>query len=165
MDDEGLKKYLHSAAKHGYADKVNERRWAKEDNRSTTIRHADGPWSLDDNFFGGEPYGGREVVFFEGRPVWMMVYYGTVASTIGNVGGVYGWLQEALAEPDRELPVRGPRSFEKGQMRYEATWDGGIRGFSGTEKIFERGEEIYAASFVGGIVDARAETPASGGPE
>lgn len=37
---------------------------------------------MNDNFFGGEPYGGREVVFYEEKPVWMMVYYGWVAEGI-----------------------------------------------------------------------------------
>jgi hypothetical protein len=160
MDDQELKRYLWNAAKHGYADKEKERQWAKEADHSTTIRHTDGQWSMDDNFFGGEPYGGREVVFFDGKPVWMMVYYGSVAPAIANVRAVYSYLQDALANPDADLPVRGPRAFEQGSLRYEATWNGGINAFTGREAIFDGGREIYAASFVGGVVDARSEAPA-----
>lgn len=162
MNEQGLRQYLLKVAKHGYADKENERKWAKQPDSSTTIRHADGPWSMDDNFFGGEPYGGREVVFFEGRPAWMMVYYGIVAPSVANVREVYSCLQDALADPDEELPVRGPRTFEQGSMRYEASWDGELGGFSGRERIFDGSQEIYTVSFVGGLVDVRGEI-ASGG--
>ena len=163
MNDQDLKRYLLSAAKHGYSDKQRELQWAKQPDRSTAIRHADGPGCLDDNFFGGEPYGGREVVFFEGKPTWMMVYYGAVDPSIANVRAVYSCLQDGLGNPDEDLPVRGPRAFKEGPMRYEASWDGDLRGFSGRERIFEGSQEIYAASFVGGVVDARAEMPAGGG--
>ena len=135
MNEHDLKHYLLKVAKRGYADKENERKWAKQPDFSTTIRHTDGPWSMDDNFFGGEPYGGREV---------------------------YPCLQDALADPDEELPVRGPRTFEQGSMRYEASWDGELGGFSGRERIFDGSQEIYTVSFVGGLVDVRGEI-ASGG--
>ena len=160
MNEQDVTHYLLRAAKHGYADKASERerKWTKLPDCSTTIRHADGAWSMDDNFFGGEPYGGREVVFFEGKPVWMMVYYGAVASAVSDVRRVYSCLQDALAQPAEELPVRGPRDFEQGPLRYEASWDGTIRGFSGRERIFDGQDEIYAASFVGGIVDARSDS-------
>ncbi|MBI2765528.1 MAG: hypothetical protein HYX53_06400 [Chloroflexi bacterium] len=157
IDENGVRRYLLKAAKHGYADRASERRWAKQPDHSTTIRHADGRWSLDDNFFGGEPYGGREVVFFDGKPTWMMVYYGAVDASVPNAGVVYSCLQDALAGPDPEMPIRGPRLFEQGTMRYEASWDGSLARFSGRERIFDRGQEIYAASFAGGTVDARRD--------
>ena len=157
MDERGVREYLLKAAKHGYADKAGEREWAKQPDKSTTIRHADGRWSLDDNFFGGEPYGGREVVFFDGKPTWMMVYYGAVDPSVSDVRGVYSCLQDALSNPDDGLPVRGPRTFEQGSMHYEASWDGTLARFSGRERILDAGREIYAASFLGGSVDARGE--------
>jgi hypothetical protein len=50
----------------------------KEADGSTTIEYRSGEFSFHDNFFGGEPYGGREVVSWKGHPVWMLVYYGRV---------------------------------------------------------------------------------------
>lgn len=35
-----------------------------EDDKSTTMTFEDGDWRYYDNYFGGEPYGGREVVYF-----------------------------------------------------------------------------------------------------
>lgn len=72
---EELRKFLIAANKAGYVT-GNERQWTKEKNRSTTIKFKLGKWSMDDNFFGGEPYGGRAVVFYNGKPFWIMVYYG-----------------------------------------------------------------------------------------
>ena len=50
----------------------------KESDGSRTIVFADSDWSMNDNFYGGEPYGGRQVVFYKAQPVWMCVYYGWV---------------------------------------------------------------------------------------
>jgi hypothetical protein len=157
MNDQELRRYLLAAAKHGYADKANERTWTKQPDHSTTIQHAESPWSLHDNFFGGEPYGGREVVFYEDKPAWMMVYYGAVSPSVADVRGVYSCLQDALAQPDDQMPVRGPRSLEQGSRRYVATWEGNLGGFRGSERILEGNDEIYSATFVGGWVDARGE--------
>ena len=157
MNEQGIRQYLLAEAKHGYADKASEREWLKQADHSTTIRHADGQWSLDDNFFGGEPYGGREVVFSESKPTWMMVYYGAVNPSVADVKGVYSCLQDALANPDEAMPIRGPRAFEQGAMRYEADWDGSLARFSGSERILHGGEEIYTAWFASGSVDARGE--------
>jgi hypothetical protein len=157
MIEDDLRRYLLKVATQGYADKEKEREWTKEPDGSTTIGHADGQWSMHDNFFGGEPYGGREVVRFEGKPAWMMVYYGAVDPAVAEVRAVYSFLQDAMARPDETTPVRGPRAFEAGSMSYEASWDGDICRFVGTERILDGGREIYGASFAGGLVDVRKE--------
>ena len=161
MECEALKRYLLTVATQGYADKDKEREWAKEADGSTTIRHISGSWTMHDNFFGGEPYGGREVVCFEGKPAWMMVYYGAVDPAVPDVRRVYSYLQDAMAHPDESMPLRGPRVFEAGSMRYEAAWDGDVPRFSGTERILESGREIYSAWFAGGLVDVRGEQSAT----
>src|ERR1700704_1873861 len=76
VDLEGLARFLIAANKAGYAS-----------TETTVTDHADGShriiyetegWRLDDNFFRGEPYGGREVISYDGRVEWMMLYYGWV---------------------------------------------------------------------------------------
>jgi hypothetical protein len=156
MNAQPLHEYLLKVAADGYAAN-QENRWTKEHDGSTTIVHHDGPWSMNDNFFGGEPYGGREVVFHEGTPVWIMVYYGTVARGVAEVGGIYSFLQRALSQTDHDCPLRGPTLLEDGAMRYENTWDGTIQKYAGREAIFVNGEEVYSARYVGGLVDVRGE--------
>jgi hypothetical protein len=157
VNQEALREYLLTIARDGYADTEKQREWKKLPDRSTTIAHQSGQWRMDDNFFGGEPYGGREVVFFEDRPVWMMVYFGEVATSESNVGAVYACLQKALSEPDEVTPVRGPREIQLDSMKYETTWEGDILRFKGVERISRDGEEIYTASYAGGLVDRRGE--------
>ena len=83
MDETALLKFLLDASRRGYAaGSVAVKK--READHSMTIELEQGPWKFHDNYFGGEPYGGREVVFFEGRPVWMAVYYGHVDDA--NVG-------------------------------------------------------------------------------
>lgn len=157
MNKESLHEYLLKVAAEGYANKEKEKIWIKEADGSTTIHHEDGSWRMHDNFFGGEPYGGREVIFYDGKPVWIMVYYGEVAQTVTDIGGVYSFLQDMLAKPDPETPLRGPKEFESKGMKYLASWNGDILKFSGREKILNNNETVYTASFMGGLVDQREE--------
>lgn len=70
-----LQQFLLEANKSGYAGgKVKQ--WIKEKDGSTTILFEKNEWKSHDNFFGGEPYGGRTIVFYKDKPFWMMVYYG-----------------------------------------------------------------------------------------
>lgn len=157
MNQKQLREYLKIVAANGYGNKESESEWEPNPDGSTTIKHKKGNWSMNDNFFGGEPYGGREVVFFQEKPVWIMVYYGEVASKVEDVGNVYSLLQEALLNPDPKTPVRGPKVFEKNGMKYEAEWNGNILQFKGNERILQHNEEVYAAQFIGGLVDKRKE--------
>jgi hypothetical protein len=77
MDQAALLRFLTEASRRGYAAGSSTVQ-TREADHSTTIVIKQGDWSFHDNYFGGEPYGGREVVFFQERPVWMAVYYGHV---------------------------------------------------------------------------------------
>jgi hypothetical protein len=63
-----LTRFLFEAKDHGYAD-IQRARPTTERDHSLTIGYESGDWRLHDNFFGGEPYGGRAVVFVKGRPL------------------------------------------------------------------------------------------------
>ena len=96
MNKEALRQFLLEANKAGYANASGSKSWVKEKDKSTTIEFQSGDFRMHDNFFGGEPYGGREVVFFQNAPVWMMVYYGWVDAAYENFKEVYPFLQKAL---------------------------------------------------------------------
>lgn len=153
----GICAFIIEANQHGYAagDQIAK---VKEADHSTTIAYENGDWKYHDNYFGGEPYGGREVVFYQGKPVWMMVYYGQVNQ--GNdLKKVYAFLQEALRAIPEDNPFRGPRSHisENKELEYVNNWTGNASSFSGTEKIFLNEDQIYEASYLGGLVDQRGE--------
>lgn len=146
-----LKKFIFDASRATYAS-GDESIKVKQPDGSTTIEFVEGDWVFHDNYFGGEPYGGREVVFYQGKPVWMMVYYGFVHIEIGNAE-VYGVLMEALRNTTSETPYRGPKAFEKANWRYENNLEGEVENFHGTEKIYHDGKCVYEASYIGGLVD------------
>ena len=153
MDFDTLRRFLIEANRAGYAS-GEARQWINEADRSTSIVYQSGAWKMHDNFFGGEPYGGRLVVFYEDRPVWMMVYYGW--SEAEDIGPIYGFLREALKEMPERNPYRGPEKFVDGKMTYTNQWHGHIGWFTGEETISFDGKEVYRGTYAGGLVDQRA---------
>ncbi len=127
----------------------------KEKNNSRTITFSDADWSMEDNFFGGEPYGGQQVVFYNGLPAWVCVYYGRVHETIINPDRIYDFLREALQHPPEHRPFRGPDSYKKDNLEYKNEFDGETENYSGKEVILENGKQIYWAKYLGGLVDQR----------
>ncbi len=154
MNTEALRRFLVDSNKAGYAG-GDERKWTKEPDASTTISFESGSWRLHDNFFGGEPYGGRTVVFHEGKPVWMMVYYGWVVEGM-EANPVYGVLRNALMQMPEAHPFRGPIKYDEGKFAYANSWNGDVARFLGEEQITYGDRLIYKANYIGGVVDRRS---------
>ena len=153
MEEAALLRFLMDASRRGYAAGLAAAK-TREADHSMTIVLEQGEWKFHDNYFGGEPYGGREVVFLAGRPVWMAVYYGHVDGA--EVDSVYSFLQRALRDAPPEFPVRGPEAFTDGSFIYRNVHEGCVTSFSGRETIHESGQLIYTAHYAGGLVDRRA---------
>ena len=105
-----LRQFLIDSNKAGYAG-GQEKKWIKEVDGSTTIPFQKGEWRSHDNFFGGEPYGGRLVVFYKNKPVWIMVYYGLILNGI-IVNPIYAMLRNALKNMPDDAPFRGPKELK-----------------------------------------------------
>ena len=153
MDTEALLGFLMTASRRGYAAGRSAVKMREADH-STTIVLEQGDWKFHDNYFGGEPYGGREVVFLQGQPIWMAVYYGEVDGA--NVDGVYSFLQRALREAPAGFPVRGPEIFTEDRFSYRNVHEGDVASFRGYETISEDGRQVYSAHYAGGLVDRRS---------
>lgn len=149
-----LCKFLVKAKKATYAS-GEESPKIKEKDQSTTLVFEDGDRKYHDNYFGGEPYGGREVVFFQGNPVYMMTYYGRVNEKVADFGEVYKTLQQALLLIPESKPYRGPKEYMQGSYIYSNSFVGEVDNFFGEEIIRHNGEEIYKAKYMGGLVDQR----------
>lgn len=155
MNKHALRQFLQKANKEGYGSGKTDH-WMKEKDGSTTIPFESGDFRMRDNFFGGEPYGGNEVVFFKNEAVWMMVYYGKVIPGEDFVK-LYKFLQKVLLNAPDEMPVRGPKFLEDGKFKYSNKWEGDIEEFSGKEAITKNGKLVYNATYVGGLVDQQKE--------
>lgn len=153
MNLQALKQFLIDCNAAGYAG-GDDKKWLPEPDGSTTIPYVQGPWRSSDNFFGGEPYGGRVIVFYHDKPYWMMVYYGWVAEDV-QTNPVYAVLRNALMAMPDDYPYRGPNTYTDGEYTYTNAWDGEVDRFTGTEEIHHSGRLIYQAEYAGGLVDQR----------
>lgn len=153
MDIQTLKDFLWEANQAGFAS-GNEKIMAKQADGSTTITFEKGDFRLNDNYFGGEPYGGRIIVWEKEQPIWLMAYYGWVKDGI-EADKIYGALREALLKMPKEMPLRGPKEMASGSFRYMNIWEGDIEKYSGEEQITEEGKVVYKANYLGGWVDTR----------
>lgn len=133
MNKEALRQFLIDANRAGYAG-GDEKKWVKEPDGSTTIVFEKDAWCSHDNYFGGEPYGGRIIVRYEQKPHWMMVYYGWVEEGI-DPDNIYRVLRNALMRMPEEAPFRGPREYREGEFMYTNNWKGDIDRYSGEEQI------------------------------
>ena len=156
MDKDALKKFLIEANKAGYSTGQYDKIVIEKD-KSNTISYESGDFRAHDNFFGGEPYGGRYVVFYKGNPVWIMVYYGKVFESVKEFELVYKFLQKCLSNMPSDMPLRGPKELNDSKYLYKNTWEGDLEEFFGKEAIFENDKKIYNATYMGGMVDVRKE--------
>lgn len=149
---------------HSFLKRSNEAGYANPEVHSTnetdgshTIKYAEGDWKFHDNYFGGEPFGGREVIFYKNKPVFIMVYYGSITNFVKPIDEVYAFLKQALLLGNsHEIPVRGPMVFEDIRgWKYEFEVKGALESFSGVEKIFFEDKCIYEAFVSGGVVDTK----------
>ena len=149
-----LKEFLVEAKKSTYAS-GNESVKNKNVDGSTSFMFQSDDFNYYDNYFGGEPYGGREVVFYKNEPVFMMVYYGSVDKDVSDLSEVYGVLRKALLLIPADYPYRGPSEVIEGGYKYKNNYLGEVDNFSGEESIECNGKIIYRAKYLGGFVDQR----------
>lgn len=149
-----LRKFLVLAKRATYASGIVSQE-VKELNNSKSLCFEYGDFKYHDNYFGGEPYGGREVVFYKNNPVYLMVYYGRVNDSIDNLNLVYNFLRGALSLIPEENPYRGPKKYKRDSMVYINDFIGDIHNFSGEEKIIKDGIEIYRAKYIGGFINQK----------
>jgi hypothetical protein len=154
---EKLKDFLLEAKKYGYASGDKNQK-IKEPDGSKTIFYERGDWKYHDNYFGGEPYGGREIVFYRNKPVWFMGYYGSIDNTVEKeqLKKIYEFLQECLLRIPFNYPYRGPSKHYEGSYFYENEMGGFISKFYGKETItYMNSRVVYKANYFGGLVNQR----------
>jgi Domain of unknown function (DUF5680) len=154
LDTADLLRFLRDAHRRGYAA-GQDALTVREADHSSTIVFESGEWRFHDNYFGGEPFGGRAVAFLGGRPVWMAVYYGRVDDPGPDVQSIYSFLQRALRLAPDDFPFRGPDELIDDAFQYRNIRRGDIADFSGEELIDYRGRPVYIARYSGGLVDRR----------
>jgi hypothetical protein len=149
-----LRQFLIYCGKEGYAT-IQDADEVREMDQSSSITLQQEDWKFHDNYFGGEPYGGREVIFYMGKPVWIMTYYGRANTEINSISPIYKFLKKALALVPDEAPYRGPKEFEENEWKYMNNWQDDIDNFSGVETIYQNRNKVYFANYNGGVINQR----------
>ena len=107
---EELRSFLIKAKKKGYAiesdAQVASDVMITKDENGTTIYFSHGDWRYEDNYCGGEPFGGTEKVFYKGKQVWRMSYHGRVIHP-SDREVVYPFLKRMLSFITPDKPFRG----------------------------------------------------------
>lgn len=151
-DTKTLKKFIYKASQSTYASEDPEIRKKQPDGSTTITYTGEGDFSdfsYHDNYFGGEPYGGREVVSYKGKPIWIMVYYGWVVD--GNDSTeIYPVLAKALRSSTVDSPYRGPKRLAIGDYVYSCDVKNDGERFKGIEKIERDGVVVFTTWFMGG---------------
>ncbi|MEK6903758.1 MAG: DUF5680 domain-containing protein [Nanoarchaeota archaeon] len=98
------------------------------------------------------PFGGEEVVWQNGRAIWMMNYYGFMLSTKVDSKAVYEFLRKAMSLVDEQRPFRGTSNLKEGDFEYIDSSEGDVNQFKGTERILFKGKEVYRLEYHGGSV-------------
>jgi len=109
-------------------------------------------WSYRDRYAGQNPYGGHELVWHDGRVVWMKNYIAEVLAEAPPMEAIYAFQREVLGKPDPKHLMRGPASYGKGPWCYANTVTGNLSRFSGEETIAFESKPVYRMIFHGGLV-------------
>ena len=119
---------------------------------SHDLKFKDGNWAYLDSYFGGRDFIGEEVVYYQGKPVWAMNYYGHILRsdllTPAQAGQV---IQASLSKMYSEGRFLGGFEYSHEGFLYTDVSEGSVTSFRGREYISHRGETAYELFYHGGL--------------
>ena len=120
---------------------------------SHDLRFDEQPWAYHDSYFGGSDFIGEEVVYFEGRPVWAMNYYGRILRadliTAAQAGQM---IKASLSHMYSEGRFLGGFEHSEHDLTYVDASSGTVDNFHGREQILRRQETAYELEYHGGLI-------------
>ncbi len=118
--------------------------------------YREGDWYYRDSYSGFYQAPGQEVVYFKDEPVWAMTYSGGMKKEFHGDEALakktFGFLKKCLSQAGKDEPFRGPRELVEGDFSYQMVLKGDINDFSGEERIFYKGKEVFHQRFIGGMI-------------
>ena len=112
------------------------------------------PFFYLDSYFGGSDFIGQEVVYYKGKPIWAMNYYGRILApdliTAAEAGKmIKESLSKMYAEESRFL---GGFEHVAGSLHYTDTSQGKVSSFMGKEWISRDNAKVYELDYHGGLI-------------
>ncbi|MBI2446735.1 MAG: hypothetical protein HYV51_02865 [Parcubacteria group bacterium] len=161
-----LNQFLVSAKTNTYASENAVKRILEDGARE--LVYENGIFRYRDRYYGFNPFIGEELVWENGKLVWVMNYFGGVYHEVIDLvrsEEIYDFLKLSLRQVPEDKPFRGPtRRFKNSNFSNFAynneVW-GNISCFHGTERIMWIGEKkeklwpyqpLYALVYHGGTM-------------
>jgi hypothetical protein len=120
---------------------------------SHDLRFIDGEWAYQDSYFGGSDFIGEEVVYFAGRPIWAMNYYGRILRTDLLTAAQAGQMIKAgLSRMYKEGRFLGGFKFSENNFTYVDASEGAADCFQGREVIYNGQKTAYELLYHGGLI-------------
>jgi hypothetical protein len=120
---------------------------------SHDLKFADGDWSYLDSYFGGRDFIGEEVIYYHGKPIWAMNYYGRILRpdliTPTQTGQV---IKASLSKMYLEGRFLGGFAYKVKGFTYTDTSAGEVTSFRGREFISLEAEAVYELFYDGGLI-------------
>jgi hypothetical protein len=112
FDQEEFIAFLVRAKRATYASAGGEMIVAAILPESHQLEYAEGPFLYRDVYYGQVFFAGQETVFYDGQPVWSMVYAGGMLTNPPLLGGF-----QRRGRYRRSVPIAGRRAITKASMR------------------------------------------------
>lgn len=146
--EEAFLEFLHEAHCHTYAATREVAKNYKAENflpEHIDYEYQKGDWLYRDSYAGYYWPPGKEVIFFQNKPIWCMSYQGmlTEKHTHDSALEIYLFLKNALRKTPADMPFRGPNFFQENNMRYEFHIQGDSYYFTGREEIFQNEKLVF----------------------
>ncbi len=119
---------------------------------SVQLEFREGDLLYRDIYYGALFFVGEEVVYHQGKPVWVMNYGGGVTVSDVDADAVGGFLREAMRAVEAERPYRGPSHFARPPYVYTDTTTGDLTRFFGVEMIRMNERAVYDLRYHGGVL-------------
>ena len=120
---------------------------------SHDLRFEEEKWAYHDSYFGGSDFIGEEVIYFEGKPVWAMNYYGRILRadliTAAQTGQM---IKASLFRMYKEGRFLGGFEHSEQGLTYVDTNTGAVDCFRGREFIHRGQETVYELDYHGGLI-------------
>jgi hypothetical protein len=120
---------------------------------SHDLQFFDGDWAYHDSYLGESDFIGQEAVYFQGKVVWAMNYFGRILNPAQITSAQAGALIKAsLTQMYAEGRFLGGFEHTQGELTYVDTSDGDYTFFTGREWIHRRAEVVYELVYHGGLI-------------
>ena len=121
---------------------------------SHDLQFLEDDWAYHDSYVGENDFMGEEIVYYRGKAIWGMNYFGRIihaeSITSAEAGNV---IRQSLSKMYQSGRFLGGFKYITGNLTYVDTNEGDPLYFKGKEWIEKDGEIVYALDYHGGLIN------------